>query len=121
MFRRVIPAMLVLLTPALAKGQEVEPVPADALIGHAYFSDNTPSQILFINVRNRPVRLIWVAFDGSERPYGELGQGQQILQPTFLAHRWVVRDAGDGTPLEGFISTRAAARSDGTPQIALIR
>jgi len=122
MLRRVLLASLLLLTtPALARGDEIDAVPADALIGHAYFSENTPSVVLFISVRARPVRILWVAFDGSERPYAELRQGEQVLQPTFLAHRWIVRDAGDGTPLEGFIATRAAARSNGAPQIALIR
>ena len=122
MFRRVIlPVLMVLATPAFAQGDEIDAVPADALIGHDYFGENTPSQILFINVRTRPVSLLWIAFDGTEQPYRELAPGQQTLQPTFVAHRWLVRDAGDGTPLEGFISTRAAAHSNGTPQIALIR
>jgi hypothetical protein len=117
---RLVLAMLVTLSaPALA--QEIDPVPAHALIGRAYVSESTPSQILFINVRARPVRILWVAFDGTERPYVELTEGQQIAQPTFVAHRWLVRDAGDGTPLAGFISTRAAAKSNGTPQIAMIR
>jgi hypothetical protein len=120
MLRRVIASLLALFSaPAFA--QELDWVPPDAVIGHSYFSPNTPSQILFINVRNRPVKILWVAFDGTERQYAELAEGQQVLQPTFVAHRWIVRDAGDGTPLEGFISTRAAAHSHGSPQIALIR
>jgi len=122
MFRRVLLPVLVLISsPALAYGDEIDPVPAQALIGHPYSAENTPSQIRFINVRNRPVRILWIVFDGSERPYVELAEGQAIIQPTFVAHRWIVRDAGDGTPLEGFISTRSARHSDGTPQIALIR
>ena len=120
MLRRVLPFVL-LLWAAPAFAQEMDSVSADAVIGHPYFSPNTPAQILFINVRNRPVKILWVAFDGTERQYAELAEGQQVLRPTFVAHRWIVRDAGDGTPLEGFISTRAAARSHGSPQIALIR
>ena len=119
MLRRVLPCMLLLFSAA-ASAQELDSVSADAVVGHPYFSPNTPSQILFINVRNRPVRIFWVAFDGTEKPYAELTEGQQVLQPTFVAHRWLIKD-DDGTPLEGFISTRAAARSNGTPQIALIR
>jgi hypothetical protein len=122
MFGRVFPAMLLALSsPVFAQHDEAEPVPAQALIGHPYFGVNVPSRILFINVRDRPVRILWVMFDGSERPYAELGEGEQRLQPTYLAHRWVIRDAGDGSPLEGFISTRAVARSDGATQVALIR
>ena len=121
MFHRISLALLLIASPALADGDEMKPVPAQALIGHSYLGENTPSEIRFINVRNRPVRIMWVAFDGSERFYVQLRQGDEIIQPTFVAHRWLVRDAGDGTPLEGFISTRSAARSDGTPQIALIR
>jgi hypothetical protein len=119
MLRRVFLSLLGLISaPAFA--QEMDAVPADAVAGHTYFSPNTPSQILFINVRNRPVRIFWIAFDGTERSYAELAEGQQLLQPTYVAHRWLIKD-DDGTPLEGFISTRAAARSNGTPQIALIR
>ena len=107
--------------PAVAAGDEIDPVPARAVIGHAYFGENTPSQIRFINVRNRPVRIVWVAFDGRERDYAALAEGQEAVQPTFVAHRWLIRDSGDGTPLKAFISTRSAARDNGTPQIALIR
>jgi von Hippel-Lindau disease tumor suppressor protein len=114
-------SLLLAASPALADCDEISPVPAQALVGHPYFAENTPSQIRFINVRNRAVQILWVAFDGSERLYAQLGEGDQIVQPTFVAHRWLVRDSGDGTPLEGFISTRAGARSNGTPQIALIR
>ena len=122
MFSRIsLPVLLLLSTAAAAEGDEIEPVPAQAVIGHAYSAENTPSQIRFIDVRNRPVRIFWIAFDGSERPYAELTEGQEIIQPTFVAHRWLVRDAGDGTPLQAFISTRSARRSNGTPQIALIR
>jgi len=122
MFRRVsLPLLLLSSAPAFADCDEIEPVPAQAVIGHSYFGENTPSEIRFIDVRNRPVRVMWVAFDGSERQYAELSEGQEIVQPTFVAHRWLVRDAIDGTPLRAFISTRAAARSNGTPQIALIR
>jgi len=122
MFCRIfLPLLLLMPTPACADGDEIDPVPAQAVIGHPTLGENTPSAIRFINVRNRPVRILWVAFDGSEQPYAVLGEGQEIVQPTFVAHRWLIRDAGDGTPLEAFISTRSAARSNGTPQIALIR
>lgn len=106
---------------AFADGDELAPVRPQAVIGHAYFGDGAPSLIRFINVRSRPVRILWIGFDGSERPYAELAEGQEIIQPTFVAHRWVVKDAGDGTPVAAFISTRSAAHDDGIAQIAVIR
>lgn len=118
----MLPSLLLLVaTPAFAESDEISPVPADVLIGRAYFGENTPSQIRFINVRKRPVRLVWITFEGRERNYAEIAVGQEMIQPTFVAHRWLVRDAGDGTPLQAFISTRSAARDNGTPQIAVIR
>lgn len=120
-YRISVAVLLLVASPAAAGCDETLPVPAQALIGHGYSGENIPSQIRFINVRNRPVRINWVAFDGSDRTYARLAEGQEIIQPTFVAHRWLVRDDGDGTPLEGFISTRSTARSNGTPQIALIR
>lgn len=122
MLRQMLLALLVLVaTPASAEADEINPVPADVLIGRAYFGENTPSAIRFINVRKRPVRIVWLTFEGTERDYLELASGQEVIQPTFVAHRWLVRDVGDGTPLQAFISTRSAARDNGTPQIAVIR
>jgi hypothetical protein len=122
MLRSLFPALAVLISaPAAAESDEISPVPAQAVVGHPYFAENTPSQIRFINVRSRPVRLVWVSFDGTEKDYAQLGEGQTVLQPTFVAHRWLVKDAGDGTPLQAFISTRSAARDNGTAQIAIIR
>lgn len=122
MLRRVSLAILLLASaPAVAEDDEIDPVPAQAVIGHAYPGENIPSEIRFINVRSRPVKILWVGFDGSESQYGQLGEGQEVVQPTFLAHRWLVRDAESGMPLEAFISTRSMRHSNGSPQIALIR
>jgi hypothetical protein len=70
-------------------------------------------------VRDRPVSIEWVSFDGGEKTYATLAPGEERVQPTFVAHRWLVKDAEDGTPLEAFISTRSATH--GIAQIALIR
>jgi hypothetical protein len=122
MFRAILLAVsLAQAAPVLAESDAISPVPAQAVIGHHYLGENTPSQIRFINVRSRPVRVCWISFEGGERPYAVLTEGQEIIQPTFVAHRWLIRDDGDGTPLQAFISTRSAARDNGTPQIALIR
>lgn len=107
---------------AAGDGDEIDPVPVQSVIGHVYAGVKTaPSRVHFINVRNRPVRIFWIAFDGSERSYAELAQGEELLQPTFVGHRWLVRDLADGTPIQAFISTRSDSPDNGTPQIALIR
>jgi hypothetical protein len=121
MFRRVALALLMISGPASADGDEISPVPAAALIGHGYSGDGAPSQIHFINVRSRPVSIMWIAFDGSERFYLALQPGDEVMQPTYVGHRWLVKDQQDGTALEAFISTRSAIRDRGTAQIAIIR
>ena len=119
MLCRVAFALLLLwAAPAFAECDEIGPVPVAALIGRPYAGDAAPSQIRFINVRVRRVRIVWIAFDGSEKTYASLEPGQEMIQPTFVAHRWLIRDAQDDVPLEAFISTR---RDDGVAQIALIR
>lgn len=122
MFGR-LPAILLLLCagPAFAESDELEPIPAQTLIGQHYSGDAAASKIRFINARSRSVRLIWLAFDGSARTYAVIDPGQEIVQPTYVAHRWLVEDAGDRQPLQVFISTRSAARDNGAAQIALIR
>ena len=122
MLHRVAFAILLASSaPALADSDEIDPVPVPAVLNQAYFGDAAPSQIRFINVRTRPVQIFWISFDGTERPYASLDPGHEMIQPTFVAHRWLVRDKGDGSPLEAFISTRTAVHDEGTPQIALIR
>jgi hypothetical protein len=117
----LIATLLCLSTPALAASDELEPVPAQTVMGQPYAGDAAPSKIRFINVRNRPVRLMWIGFDGARKPYALIAPGQEIVQPTYVANRWLVEDAGDGQPLEAFISTRSASRDNGAAQIALIR
>jgi hypothetical protein len=120
-YRVALVLLLLSSAPALAEGDEISPVPVPAVVGHSYWGDRAPSQIRFINVRMRPVSIAWIAFDGTERPYSTLQPGQELVQPTYVAHRWLVKDLQDGTPIEAFISTRSAVRDQGTAQIALIR
>ena len=122
MLRRICFAMLLAsCTPAWAAADELDPVPARAIIGHGYGGETAPARIRFINVRDRPVKILWIAFNGTEQLYATLDEGQEVVQPTYVAHRWLARDAIDGTPLAGFIATRSDRRSNGTAQIALIR
>lgn len=118
--RLALPILLLCPTTVLAESDEMAPVPVPAVAGRPYSGDIAPAQIRFINVRTRPVRLMWIAFDGSERLYGTLQPGEEAIQPTFVAHRWLVRDAITGMPIEAFIATRSALR-DPTAQVALIR
>jgi hypothetical protein len=117
--RFVIPALLLTTAPAFAASDELSPVPALTMVGQSYFGEGAASKILFINTRDRAVRVAWVDFNGNEHEYAILAPGAQVMQPTYVANRWIAEDV-DGQPLEGFISTRAAA-DDGSAQIALIR
>lgn len=114
-------SLLVTAAPVRAANDELDPVPTHAVIGHGYGGETAPARIRFINVRDRPVKIMWITFDGGERPYATLEEGQEVLQPTYVAHRWLVRDAGDGEPIAAFIVTRSDRHSDGAAQIAIIR
>jgi hypothetical protein len=115
----LIAAMLA-SSAASAGDDELRLVPAAALIGKAYSGAGEASEIQFVNARTRPVRLNWIAFDGTARLYAVLQPGEELLQPTFVSHRWLITLAG-GAPVEAFISTRADIHGDGQPQIAIIR
>lgn len=122
MIRYLIPvALLLSASPAVAESDELTPVPVGAVIGRAYPGDGAPSTIRFINVRPALVSLVWIGGDGKEHLYAIIDTGQEVIQPTFVTHRWLVKDNRDGTPIEAFISTRSAIRDAGTSQIALIR
>ena len=112
--------LLTAAAPALADSDELSPVPALAMVGRSYIGEQAASKILFINARDRAVRVAWVDFNGIEHEYAVLAPGAQVMQPTYVANRWLVEDFADGQPLEGFISTRSAADNN-TAQIALIR
>jgi hypothetical protein len=121
LYRVALAILLLSSSPAFAESDELSPVPVPAVAGRPYFGDPAPSQIRFINVRARAVKIVWIAFDGSEKPYASLQSGEEMIQPTFVAHRWLIKDEQDGTPVEAFISTRSDWHDDGVAQIALIR
>jgi hypothetical protein len=122
MIRYLVPiAMSLCASPALAESDELAPVPVNAVIGHPYPGDGAPSEIRFINVRSAPVTVVWVGGDGQQHIYGVIQPGEEWDQPTFVTHRWLLKDARNGAPVAAFISTRSGARDNGTAQIALIR
>jgi hypothetical protein len=118
---------------------ELQPIAAGPLIGKSYPGAGLPAEIQFINVRRRSVRLNWIDFDGRLRLYAVVPSGGEVLQHTFVSHRWVItsnqagisnhratgrhrsRAAHAGVPIEAFIATRSNAHGDGQPQIAIIR
>lgn len=120
--RNALLALLLLLPgTALAATDELSPLSAEVFVGRAYVGDAAASKIRFVNARSRPVRLLWIGFDGALRPYAVIAPGRELVQPTYVGHRWLIEDAGDRQPLHAFISTRSAARDQGAAQIALIR
>ena len=121
MFGRLGLALLLCSMPAHAASDEIEPVPFQALLGKPYVGSAAPSEILFVNATLHPVQLSWIAFDGSEKPYAVIPSGGELAQPTYVAHRWVVKDEVRGFPLQAFISTRSSVSEGGAAQIAVIR
>ena len=122
MLARLCCALLLLWgAPALAEGDELAALSPAVMTGRSYSGDTAPSRIRFINMRDRAVQILWIAFDGRSIPYAEIAPGRDIVQPTYVAHRWLVVDAADRQPLAAFISTRSAARDHGATQIALLR
>ena len=107
--------------PACAEGDELVEVSPAVVTGKAYGGDAAPSRIRFINVRDRAVRILWISYDGRSVPYAVIEPGHELVQPTYVAHRWLVVDAADNQPLGAYISTRPAARDRGAIQIALLR
>ena len=118
--------------PLPGGGDEIRPVAAGPLIGKAYPGKGLPAEIQFINVRPRSVRLNWIDRDGVLRFYAVIPSGGELLQPTFVSHRWVITpdqiDAsgsrtpgrtggfmGDSAgPLEAFIATRSNVHGVGS-------
>lgn len=113
---------IVLSVPAQAQeGDELRPVPASVLLHQAYPGAGAPSEIEFINARRAPVRLYWIEFDGAPRLYATIPPGGEVLQPTFVSHRWLVAREGSDAPVAAFISSRADLHGDGQAQLAIIR
>lgn len=107
--------------PALASGDELDPVPVMPLMSRPYVGQGEPALIRFINVRPEPVRVHWIDLSGSPRPYRVLGPGEEYVQPTYVTHRWMAAGIEGDLPLQAFIATRATVSGGGTAQIALIR
>ena len=115
-------ACFLLSNPVRAEdGDELRPVPAAVLVGKPYAGSGAAAEIQFINVRHRAVRLNWIAFDGTPRLYATIPSGGELVQPTFVGHRWFVTPLGGAAPLEAFIATRADIHSDGQAHLATTR
>ena len=120
-----VPILLVSLlmagTAHADSGDELRSVPPAVLIGKSYAGVGVASEILFINARRAPVRLNWIGFDGVAKFYALIPPGGEMLQPTFVSHRWLITRENGDLPIEAFIATRADIHSDGQVQLAIIR
>jgi hypothetical protein len=54
---------------------------------------NKATNVRFTNLMKIPVEVSWKDFQGDERLYRTLQPGEKYLQPTFVSHVWVVRNA----------------------------
>ena len=52
-----------------------------------------PVTLLFANHTRSPMSLVWLDEHGRRVPYGTLGPGQIVQQPTFATHPWLLLDA----------------------------
>jgi VHL beta domain len=57
-------------------------------------NNDMPTELSFLNQKTVPVKVYWLDFAGVRQFYSDLAPNQQIKQPTFLTHPWVVTDTG---------------------------
>jgi hypothetical protein len=50
----------------------------------------TPAQMTFINMRQEPISIYWLDYNGTRKLYGTVLPGQSFNQSTYLTHPWVV-------------------------------
>lgn len=55
-------------------------------------NSNQPASVTFVNAGSRPVSIVWVDYEGKERPYSTLKPGERYTQSTFATHVWRIKD-----------------------------
>ena len=99
------------------KGRTLDP-PAD---GHVRPDlENAKSQvggksqeIVVMNWRTEPCRILWVDFQGVERSYFTLEAGQTRQSSSFVGHVWVARDVLTDDILEAWIVEDGSVNDEG--------
>jgi len=51
---------------------------------------NDPATLTFVNRSKDTLKLYWLDFDGYRKLYNTLKPGDQLDQPTFYRHNWIV-------------------------------
>jgi hypothetical protein len=64
--------------------------------------DGNPFDVVFINRRDEPVKLLWMSREGKPKLYGVIGVGERQRQQTRPGAVWLVADQAD-KPLGHFI------------------
>ncbi|KAG6867745.1 hypothetical protein C0993_011699 [Termitomyces sp. T159_Od127] len=65
--------------------------------------DTKPTKIMFVNLLQTKVSILWVDFDGKRKFYRSLDPGSSYWQPTFVDHIWeVVADDCNKKPVAFF-------------------
>ncbi|MFP6885916.1 MAG: hypothetical protein VB997_00085, partial [Opitutales bacterium] len=66
--------------------------------------------IIFENKSGRPVKLVWVSYDGDLTPYGQLASGATRTQNTYSNNTWLITDQKD-KHLGYFIATPQVSKA----------
>ncbi len=66
--------------------------------------------IIFENKSGRPVKLVWVSYDGDLQPYGQLAPGATRTQNTYSNNTWLITDQKD-KHLGYFIATPQVSKA----------
>ncbi len=66
--------------------------------------------IIFENKSGRPVKLVWVSYDGDLQPYGQLAPGVTRTQNTYSNNTWLITDPKD-KHLGYFIATPQVSKA----------
>ena len=66
--------------------------------------------IIFENKSGRPVKLVWVSYDGDLQAYGQLAPGATRTQNTYSNNTWLITDQKD-KHLGYFIATPQVSKA----------
>jgi len=68
------------------------------------------AKLVIQNSSTRAIKVYWVNDSGAEILYQSLAPRQSYEQPTYVNHRWCIRDADSGSEIAGFLPTQAISR-----------